>query len=285
MVLFFIVLASCDDDETLPSRSYFMGFMNSAPRYDDLDLVLQSLALWTQRADAAIISTEVPWDSLLAGKIPSKLCIEQLQGIGDYYDNKDLTLWVYVDPQNGLDRTSDAIALQNAGRSIAEFEMQELYKLFVIAMDSILKPAHIGLALETNLIRDASPLAIYNGVKQAANDAAAELINRNTEAKISVSVQADHAWGRLDGSLIYNGIAQDFQDFPFIEEIGLSSYPYFGFDDPDQIPNNYYSKLLEGHPDSCLCFRGWLCVDNGCQCIYQLTSTAEKVHHPPRSVA
>lgn len=42
------------------------------------------------------------------------------------------------------------------------------------------------------------------------------------------------------------GIAQDFADFPFIEELGLSSYPYFGFDNPVDIPINYYTRLTEG---------------------------------------
>lgn len=37
--------------EAPEARSYAMGFMNSAPRYDDFNLVLQSLARWTQRAD------------------------------------------------------------------------------------------------------------------------------------------------------------------------------------------------------------------------------------------
>jgi len=42
------------------------------------------------------------------------------------------------------------------------------------------------------------------------------------------------------------GIDQDFTDFPFIEELGLSSYPYFVFQTPEEVPLNYYSKLVEG---------------------------------------
>jgi hypothetical protein len=236
-------LFACSSDAP-PTRTYRMGFMNSAPRYDDFDLILETLQLWTPRADAAIISTEVPWDSLLAGKNAAQYVVNNYKGLAEYYRSLDLTLWVYIDPQNGLDRAHDAVALQEAGRSIADTDMQLLYRRFVVVMDSILKPEHLGLAMETNLIRGISTPAIYNGVKNAAINAAAELQNRNSTAKLSISIQVDFAWGTLGGGP-FQGIAQDLTDFPFIEEIGLSSYPYFGFDDPNDIPANYYARLLE----------------------------------------
>jgi len=222
-----------------------MGFQNSAPRFDNLELFLQSLAIWTTRADAAIVSTEVPWEKLLGGEKPEDYVVNNYKSLVDYYRSKNFQLWVYIDPQNGLDRASDALELVEAGKSIAQTEMQEIYRRFVVVMDSVLKPEHLGLALETNLIRTASTPAIYNGVKLAANDAAEELVLRNTKAKLSVSVQVDHAWGRLIGG-VYKGVEEDFADFPFIEEVGLSSYPYFGYDHPDEIPLDYYSRLVEG---------------------------------------
>jgi hypothetical protein len=58
-------------------------------------------------------------------------------------------------------------------------------------------------------------------------------------------VQVDHAWGKLGGGS-YQGIAQDFIDFPFLQELGLSSYPYFGFKNPSEIPMDYYGRLVVG---------------------------------------
>jgi hypothetical protein len=79
------------------------------------------------------------------------------------------------------------------------------------------------------------------------NDAAADVRAMDPDAKLSISVQVDYAWGRMDGSG-YHGIDTDFVDFPFIQELGLSSYPYLaGFAWPDSIPLNYYSRLVEGH--------------------------------------
>ena len=239
-----ISVISCKKDEDPPSRTFRMGFQNSAPRID-INLILQSLNLWTQRADVAMITTEVPWAELLGGMSVDDYVVNNYKDLVAFYRSKNLKLWVYIDPQNGLDRTSDAVSLQQANKSIADADMQLLYQKFTVAMDSILKPDHLGLALETNLIRDASPASIYNGVKTAVNVTAQAVRARNTTVPLSISVQVDHAWGKLGGGS-YTGIAQDFTDFPFIQELGLSSYPYFGFDDPTDIPLNYYTRLVGG---------------------------------------
>jgi len=245
LLLPLLLLIACTDDEPHRHRTYKMGFQNSAPRFDDFDLFIQSLLMWSQRADAAMITTEPPWEELLAGHNPVTYVVDNYKGLVDYYRSKGFELWVYIDPQNGLDRASDAQELVAAGRSIAEPEIQALYQRFVVVMDSVLNPEHLGLALETNLIRDAAPAAIYNGVKQAATDAAAQLAILDPDVKLSISVQVDYAWGKLGGGT-YVGVSQDFTDFPFIEELGLSSYPYFGWDSPKDLPANYYSKLVEG---------------------------------------
>lgn len=245
------VFSSCNVKDEMPSDpeidnlNWYMGFMNSAPRPGDLELSLQVLDIWTSRADAAIINVEVPWQAIFDGQSISDIVDERFTGLAQFYRSRNLKLWVYIDPQNGLDRSSDAVELQNAGRSIAEPEIQNLYKEFVVVMDSILKPDHLGLALETNLIRDISTPEIYQGIRSAVNQVAQELKERETTAELSISIQADHAWGRLIGGP-FRSIDTDFEDFPFITELGISSYPYFGFDNPEDIPMNYYSRLVQG---------------------------------------
>jgi hypothetical protein len=240
-----MLFASCKKAETtMATRTYRMGFQNSAPR-QDFSLVIQSLDMWTQWSDAAMISTEVPWDSLLSGKTAQSYVLNNYKGLVDNYRKKNFKLWVYIDPENGLNRGSDANALVARKKSISQPEIQQIYRRFTFVMDSMLKPDHLGLALETNLIRDAAPDSIYQGVKKAANDAASEVRAFDSTVKLSMSVQVDWAWGKLAGGS-YKGIDQDFTDFPFIEELGLSSYPYFGFDNPQDIPLDYYSKLVEG---------------------------------------
>jgi hypothetical protein len=223
-----------------------MGFANSAPRFDSIDTLILSLTLWTQRADAAIISTEVPWDSLLAGESAQRYVLHNYTDLANFYRGKNFRLWVYLDPANGLNRSSDSNPLVAQGKSIAQADVQKIYRRFAVVMDSMLRPDHLGLALETNLIRSIAPLAIYTGVKQAANAAAADVRSMDANVKLSVSVQAEVAWGNLAGSGSYSGIDQDLADFPFVEEIGISSYPYFNFSKPEELPIDYYSRLVAG---------------------------------------
>jgi hypothetical protein len=78
------------------------------------------------------------------------------------------------------------------------------------------------------------------------NDAAADLRRTHSAAVLPlyVSVQVETAWGKLGKQTPFVGIAQDLRDFPFMNVIGLSSYPYLGgFRTPADIPLDYYSRL------------------------------------------
>ena len=46
------------------------------------------------------------------------------------------------------------------------------------------------------------------------------------------------------GGNTYVGVAQDRADFPFMNVLGLSTYPYLGgWTDPSQVPDDYFSRL------------------------------------------
>jgi hypothetical protein len=229
------------------TRTYRMGFATSAPR-PVLNEIVQSLNMWTTHADAAIISTEVPWDSLLNGENPVTYVMDNYGALLNIYRGKSMKVWVYIDPENGLNRQSDSDPLVALGLSIAQPAIQQVYRRFVVVMDSILQPDHLGLALETNLIRFAAPDSIYQGVKQAANAAAADVRAVDNKVPLSVSVQAEVAWGMLGGANTgYVGIATDLTDFPFLQEVGISSYPYITYSSPAAMPLSYYSQLVSGH--------------------------------------
>ncbi|HTK82808.1 MAG TPA: hypothetical protein VL633_10990 [Bacteroidota bacterium] len=222
-----------------------MGFSAIPPR-PDFNILVASLNMWTQRADAAIMSYEVPWDSLLDGVPAESVAARNFTGLANFYRSKGFQIWLYIDPANGLNRAGEADALVRRGRSITEPAIQQLYRRWVVASDSIVHPEHLGLALETNLIRAASSALVYSAIRTAVNGAALDVLGRGTAAKLSVSVQVDYAWGHFDSSG-YHGVDTDFVHFPFIEELGLSSYPYLArFSDPDSVPLNYYSRLVDG---------------------------------------
>jgi hypothetical protein len=249
LVSLLYLISSCKH-EKLPAaaihqRGYRMGFQNFPPKAD-ANTILQALNMWTQRADAAIISVQVPWESLYSGTSPETYIGNNFAQLVDFYRSKNLKLWVYIDPANGLDRSADATDLAALHKSIAQVPVQKVYERFCFLMDSLLKPDHMGLALETNLIRGSSPDSIYQGIKSAANQTAVLVSAYDHNVRLSVSIQADYAWGLLTAGS-YQGIDKDLIDFPFVQELGISSYPYFVFDKPQDIPLNYYARLIQGH--------------------------------------
>jgi hypothetical protein len=222
-----------------------MGF-SAIPPWPDFPLLLQTLEKFTAHADAAIMSNEAPWDSLLAGVPPDAFVRRQQLPLAQYYRGKGLRVWVYLDPANGLNRAGESDPLVAAGRSITEPAIQQLYRDYAVALDTLIRPDVFGVVLETNLIRAASPAPLYSAIRQVANDAAADIRSHDAVVQLSASVQVETAWGKFTGSG-YQGVDTDFADFPFIQWLGLSSYPYFVWPEPASLPDDYYSRLLIGH--------------------------------------
>jgi len=124
------------------------------------------------------------------------------------------------------------------GKSITDPAIQQVYREYVAAVDTILRPEYLSLAAETNLVRAIAPASLYSAVVTMTNDAATERRANATTAKLMISVQVEVAWGKLQGGP-YVGIAQDRTDFPFLDALGLSSYPYLGgYADPNDVPDD-----------------------------------------------
>jgi len=224
-----------------------MGFSAIPPRLD-FDLLVRSLDMWSTRADAAIMHVSVPWAGLLQGLSADSLLTLDGVGIAQYYASKQLALTVMIDVTDGLNRAAEAPELVKLGRSITEPAVQQLYRQYARAVAARLSPDYLGLAAETNLIRVAAPAPVYQALVAMTNAASADLRAQGTAAKLFVSVQVEVAWGRLQGSNQFQGVEQDFTDFPFIQVLGLSSYPYLGgFTEPEQIPLDYFTRVRGSH--------------------------------------
>lgn len=227
------------------TRSYLMGFSVVPPK-PDIPLAVRSMEIWTKRADAAIMHLDVPWALLLAGSSPEDALRKDGVDLEHYYRSNHLKLVVTIDVTNGLGRESEAPALVAAHRSITEPAVQRLYRNYVRSLVEMLHPDYLGLAAETNLIRQIAPRPVYNAVVRMTNDAASDTRRTHTASVLPlyISVQVETAWGRLLQQGTYVGIDQDLRDFPFVNLLGLSSYPYLGgFKDPNQIPLDYYKRV------------------------------------------
>jgi hypothetical protein len=227
-----------------PTRSWRMGFSGLPPRFTVAE-VIRTIDLWSPRAELAIIHEELPWAELLAGTSADTIIRRDQLDLVAYYRSKGLQLVFMADLTDGLSREQEAPRLRALGRSIAEPAVQQVYRAYVEAVLRLLRPEFMGLAAETNLIRAAAP-ALYPSVRQAANAAAADVLTSGAKTTLFISVQVETAWGRLGGTGPFVGIAADRADFAFAQMIGLSSYPYFGYATPEDMPADYYSRLFAG---------------------------------------
>ena len=219
-----------------------MGFSPIPPRLS-AQAILDGLNIWSTRAELAIFHEELPWADLLSGMTPEAILQANKVQIVQLMRNLGLSITYMLDLTNGLDRGEEAPALVAAGRSLTEPAVQQLARDYALAVESMLRPDRMGLAAETNLIRSMAPASLYAAVVATAGTIESALAGANAGSRRFVSIQVEHAWGRLGGDGTFVGIAQDLSDFPFISALAYSSYPYFGWADPTDIPADYYTRL------------------------------------------
>ncbi len=240
------VLACGDGAGPAPApRTYVMGFSAIPPRLDSTADLIRAINNWAPHADAAIMHVAPPWAAMLGGHSPAGAVDTVELPLAQYYRAKGLRVVFTVDATDGLNRAAQAPELVAAGRSITDTMIQRLYREWVFAVANKIRPDYLGLAAETNLIRQLAPDSVYRAVVTMANAVVAQIRAASLPSALYVSVQVETAWGRPTGP--YQGIARDLADFPFVDALGLSSYPYLGgFADPESIPLNYYSRIPQG---------------------------------------
>ena len=229
------------------TRTWQMGFSSIPPR-PDTATVLRGIDIWSQRAEIAAIHEELPWTDLLVNNLsPEAILDRDKVQLVDYLRAKGLKIYFMGELTDGLSRGEEAPQLRALNRSIKEPDVQQAYRDYLLAVNRKLHPEFIGLVAETNLIRvAASDPLLYPAVVQAANLAASDLRAAGSGATLLFSVQVETAWDRFSASPVYAGIERDFTDFAFAHMLGLSSYPYFGFSRPEDIPDDYYTRPLNG---------------------------------------
>jgi hypothetical protein len=247
-MLLFGCAATTDPPASAPAtRTYRMGFSPIPPRLTTAE-VLRTADEMSKHADAALMVLDIPWAALLADMSPAVLVRRDQLQLARLLTQRGVPLVVQLEPANGLDRSAESAALVALGRSITEPAVQRVYREYVAAFDSIVRPDYLLLAVETNLIRAASKPSVYGALVTMSGAAAAERRAAGSTTKLMVSVQVDVAWGRLPGGNgSFVGIARDRADFPFVDVLGLSSYPYLaGFKSPEDLPLDYYSRIGAG---------------------------------------
>ena len=225
------------------SRTYRLGFSATPPRLTT-ESVIQTINTWEPRADIALINQGVPWKALLADTAAADLVRRDLKDLAVHYHGRGLPLIIEIDVTDGLGRDREAPELVALGRSISEPAVQQKYREYLAAVDSILHPEYLGLAMEVNLVRAIAPPSVYAAVVAMTAGGENTLVAQSSTAKRFVSVQVETAWGRLPDVGHFVGIATERADFPYITALGLSSYPYLAaFATPNDVPVDYYARL------------------------------------------
>jgi hypothetical protein len=226
-------------------RTFRMGFAANPPK-PTTESAVQTITAWSTRADAAIMHNSVPYKVLLTGIADATTYVDTVDlPLANFYRGKGFPLTITVDVTDGLNRAAEAPELVALHRSITEPAVQQVYRDYIKALTSILRPEYLGLAAETNLIRDQAPAAVYNALVQMTNAAASDVrALGGKQPLLYASIQADEAWGPPPAA--YRGAEKDFQDFSFMQVVAISSYPYFFFSDPDDIPLDYYTRVANG---------------------------------------
>jgi hypothetical protein len=268
LALVLLMAVGCSDDgpsgpSDLETRGFRMGFSAFPPRPNEADY-LRAVDLWIQRADAAILHESVPWAALLAGT-PAETAVRALNlPLVHGYRGRGLDVVFTIDVTNGVDRTSEDPGLVALGRSIAEPEVQQVYRDYALAVARVLQPSYLGLAAETNLIRLAAPRPVYDAVVSMTNTASRDLAAAGIRVPLYVSAQVETAWGRLAGGGAFVGIETDLRDFSFVTALGLSSYPYLGgFAEPEQVPLDYYGRVNASRLPLLVVEGGWTSANVG----------------------
>lgn len=238
-------IVSCSNgvDPTSTTRSYRLGFSATPPRLTT-ESVIQTITTWEPHADVALINQGVPWRALLNDTTAAELVRRDLKDLAAHYRGRGMPLIVEIDVTDGLGRDKEAPELVALGRSISEPAVQQLYRQYIAAVDSILHPEYLGLAMEVNLIRAIAPASVYAAVVTMAAGGENTLVAQSSPAKRFVSMQVETAWGRLPDVGHFVGVDKERADFPYIKAMGLSSYPYLaGFANPNDVPVDYYARM------------------------------------------
>lgn len=225
-----------------PTRTWRTGFSGTPPR-PDVATFLAGVDVWAPRAEMAAIHEELPWADLLGGMTAEQVLNRDKVSLISHYRSKGLQIYFMGDLTDGLDRARESPRLRALGRSITEKAVQDTYRDYMLAVARLLKPDYIGLAAETNLVRTLAPASLYAALVRTANDCAASLRSAGADAALLCSVQVEAAWGKLGSASGFVGVDADLRDFGFLQMLGLSSYPYFAYAQPEDLPADYYSRL------------------------------------------
>lgn len=241
-------LGACDSSSSGPdppddagvTRTYRMGWAPTPPQPTEESIIETAFAM-AEVSELGLLQQHVPWTRILAGERMSDLLAEA-EALADFLQGLGLDIVFLVDPLDGLDRRREPPELVDAGRSILEPEIRAIHDEWVLEVARLVRPAYLGLASEINTLGAHGDATLYGAIVDMVNTLAPEIRGISPQTQVFVSFQVDDAWQLLLPSPFdHFALIDDFD----IDALGLSSYPVFVFDTPQEIPSNYFGRFQE----------------------------------------
>ena len=236
-----VLPALAADVSAAPSRPYRLGWFMVPPK-PSVESVLATFPEAAKHSDAVLLQREVPWSRILAGTSMETIVEEDYDGLIAYLRGLGLHVSILVDPLDGLDRTRESNETRNAGRTLNDPALRDLHEQWVELLAARYRPDYLGLASEINSLAARGDATLFANLRDVCNRLAPRVRSLAPGTKVFVSFQVDEAWGRPPvppSSVDHFALARDFD----VDVMGLSSYPSFFFDQPSEIPDDYFRRL------------------------------------------
>lgn len=224
------------------------GFYMSSPEAT-VESVLQHFIDMSEHGDFVLLQPNVPWadfDGGIEGASQSRTEIATQVNLARL---NDLDYILVADPLNGLNRREFVGLPEGWNANFANPDVRAAFSNFALWMVRQFHPAYLGLAVEINTYMDAYPddapnfVSLYHEVYAAVKAEA-------PETQIFVTFQWDdlnNMWpGAAEGRQPYEINWDQVELFePNLDLWVISTYPYTVFKTAADIPDDYYTPLLE----------------------------------------
>ncbi|MBN2086359.1 MAG: hypothetical protein JW748_14160 [Anaerolineales bacterium] len=234
-------------DSVFDSGRTAFGFFPSAPEVSILS-VWNNFRAMSAHADSVLIQQPVAWDDFRAGIDGQSARIEDIRGQVELAWRNGMEPIFVVDPLNGLNRREfSGLPPELAGAGFGHPDVRSAFQNQAVRMARDFHPRYLGLASEINTYADAFPEDFPNYLS----------LYRDTYRKIKMESPGTQVFVTFQWEDLYNlgvfaegggpGIQWDLIEAfePELDLWVISSYPFAAFETAAEIPEDYYTPLLD----------------------------------------
>ena len=227
-----------------PTRSFMMG-LSSLPRELNATAYATTFDLAAENGEMVLIQRAPPWEDFLPGNNVSGDTASTSASEKDAVQDKDLTLFVAIDPTDGSTGRDRLSGLPGplAGKGFGDPDVRRAFTSYAEYVALNYEPEYLALGVEMNLYyeKNKEDFENFRTLYFEAYDAVKEI---SPDTQVTVTFQYEDLQGILPREDKHFPSWQLVKAFdPKMDILAISTYPSFAFSSADAIPSNYYSQL------------------------------------------